>query len=123
MEGIAYLHDEPSTLMACKRPVLEGLVDAEQRRIKIGVDERRCDVLREDQRRRWGPRELRDLRGTLPVKAPSESRKDVTRTVEGTTIKRMKVKGQDILVEEESRRKQRGSKERTRGNVGADDEG
>jgi hypothetical protein len=52
--------------------VLEGLVDAERRRIKIGVDDRRCDVLREDQRRRWGPRELRDLRGMLPVKAQSE---------------------------------------------------
>jgi hypothetical protein len=42
--------------MACKRGVLalEELVDAEQRRIRIGVDEkRRCDVLREDRRRRW----------------------------------------------------------------------
>jgi hypothetical protein len=47
--GNAHLHDERSSLMACKHGLLafEGLVDAKQRRLRIGVDEkRRCDVLR-----------------------------------------------------------------------------
>jgi hypothetical protein len=40
--GIAYLHDEPSSLMACKRGplALEGF-DAERRSIRTGVDEKR----------------------------------------------------------------------------------
>jgi hypothetical protein len=39
---IAYLHDERSSLMACKRDLLavEGLVAAGRRRVRIGVDER-----------------------------------------------------------------------------------
>jgi hypothetical protein len=43
--------------------------------------------------------------------------------VEGGMIKRMEVKGQNISEQQESRRKQRGSKERMRANEGADDEG
>jgi hypothetical protein len=43
--------------------------------------------------------------------------------MEGSTIKRMEFKGQDISKKQDSRRKQRGSKERTRANDGADDEG
>jgi hypothetical protein len=61
--------------MACERGslALVGLADAERRRVRNGVDEkRRCDVLREDRRHWWGPRrELRDLQGTS-VKARSD---------------------------------------------------
>jgi hypothetical protein len=59
---------------------LEGLVDAERRRIRICVDEnKRCDVLREDRGRWWGPRELCDLQGKLSVKAQNELQKGTKR--------------------------------------------
>jgi hypothetical protein len=70
-KGIASLQNKRSSLMACKRGLLalEELVDAARRQIRIGVvEKRRYDVLREDHRRWWGPRELRNLQGTLSVK-------------------------------------------------------
>jgi hypothetical protein len=53
-KGIASLHNERSSLVACKRGLLalEELVDAEKRRIRIGVvEKRRYNVLCEDRRR------------------------------------------------------------------------